>query len=160
MPCCPPEGTSSPIAPSTWMPCGSWSGAGLGDRRHLRARSQPCCQRAPIGGPVARSQGPIGSRLAGGGLGRPGRTPRVHHLTAAGRWSLVQRYVTVGLGPLGLGYLRPAGPLRGGDAGQRPHRERRRWLRCGLPERSVRSRSQVSADVDTSSRGWARPSSR
>lgn len=31
------------------------------------------------------------SRLAGGGLGRPGRMPRVSSPTTAGRWSLVQR---------------------------------------------------------------------
>ena len=129
-PCC-PRALQSAIAPSTWMLVGAGVGR-PGDRGHLCPRSQPHCQWESIGDPLARSPEPIGpGSLAEASPGRLVR--RVHQSDDCRSLVIGAAVAIVGVRPLGLRDLRPAGPLRGGDAGQRPHRERRRWLRYGLP---------------------------
>ena len=65
-----------------------WAGLVTGDTfAPVRSLTVSGAHRRPSR-PIARTHR---SRLAGGGLGRPGRTPRFATPTAAGRWSLVQR---------------------------------------------------------------------
>jgi len=65
-----------------------WAGLVTGDTfAPVRSLSVSGAHRRPSR-PIARTHR---SRLAGGGLGRPGRTPRFTTPTTAGRWSLVQR---------------------------------------------------------------------
>ncbi len=65
-----------------------WSGMVTGDTfAPIRALSGGGAHRKPTR-PTARTHR---ARLAGGGLGRPGRAPRVASPTTAGRWSLIAR---------------------------------------------------------------------
>jgi ATP-dependent helicase Lhr and Lhr-like helicase len=65
-----------------------WAGLVTGDTfAPVRSLAASGAHRRPTR-PVARTHR---TRLAGGGLGRPARTPRFTTPTAAGRWSLVQR---------------------------------------------------------------------
>ncbi|WP_375426442.1 ATP-dependent helicase [uncultured Friedmanniella sp.] len=65
-----------------------WSGMITGDTfAPLRALAGGAHRKAPTR-PTARTHR---ARLAGGGLGRPGRSPRIASPTTAGRWSLVAR---------------------------------------------------------------------
>jgi ATP-dependent Lhr-like helicase len=65
-----------------------WAGLVTGDTfAPVRSLAASGAHRRPTR-PVARTHR---TRLTGGGLGRPARTPRFTTPTAAGRWSLVQR---------------------------------------------------------------------
>ncbi|WP_375431957.1 ATP-dependent helicase [uncultured Friedmanniella sp.] len=66
-----------------------WAGLVTGDTfAPVRALSAGGAHKKPPTRPTARTHR---SRLAGGGLGRPGRAPRIASPTTAGRWSLVVR---------------------------------------------------------------------
>ena len=79
--------------------------------------------------PIARTHR---TRLAGGGLGRAARTPRFTTPTTAGRWSLVTRSPSSPSDRLASEIFAQLDRY-GVVTRQRPHRERGRWLRHGLP---------------------------
>jgi ATP-dependent Lhr-like helicase len=66
-----------------------WAGLVTGDTfAPVRALASGGAHRKAPSRPTARTHR---ARLAGGGLGRPGRVPRITSPTTAGRWSLVPR---------------------------------------------------------------------
>nr|WP_294691999.1 ATP-dependent helicase [uncultured Friedmanniella sp.] len=69
-----------------------WSGLVTGDTfAPVRALAGGGAHKRAPSRPAARTHR---ARLAGGGLGRPGRAPRILSPSTAGRWSLVQRVQT------------------------------------------------------------------